>query len=105
MLSTIGIIIDIVIVAVLVIFSLIGLKKGFLKSILALKLTYCNLHIKKTITKIIHFFVHFFVIVCDGTKIYSTFFNASSIGICLTFFICKKAITPYANIPVIAIRA
>ncbi len=36
MLSTVGIIIDVVIVAVLVIFSLIGLKKGFLKSVLSL---------------------------------------------------------------------
>lgn len=36
MLSTIGLIIDIVVVAVLLVFSLIGLKKGFLKSILSL---------------------------------------------------------------------
>ena len=36
MISTIGIIIDIVIIAVFLIFGLIGLKKGFLKSILSL---------------------------------------------------------------------
>lgn len=36
MISTVGIIIDIVIVALFVIFGLIGLKKGFLKSVLSL---------------------------------------------------------------------
>lgn len=36
MLSTIGIIIDVAIIAVLIIFGLIGLKKGFLKSVLSL---------------------------------------------------------------------